>query len=83
MMDRETWVAHRLSGILYESWTPEQVNAIAIIACEAIDEYHRERWMRAAETLKTRRDHNIDQAWAYRDGVEDTLALWETEWDEQ
>lgn len=81
-MNREDWVSHRLSGILYESWDPRQVHAIAILACEAVDEWKRERWRQAVESLTARRDHTIAEAHAYRDGVEDTLDYWEATWGE-
>lgn len=80
-MTREEFVAHRLSAILYEAWTPEQVDTIARTACAAVDEFHRNRLMQALSTIAVRRDHTVTEAMAYRDGIEDTLDTW-IEWEE-
>lgn len=84
MMGREEYVAHRLGGILYETWTPQQVQAVACLACEAIDEWIRDRIM-AATALPVRKDHTVVEAHAYRDGVEDVTGMieeWEKFWGE-
>lgn len=81
-MTREDYVAHRLGGLLYEAWTPSQVQAIATLACEAMDEWIRER-IEKAMTLPARRDHTVAEAIAYRDGVEDvtsSVARWKNLW---
>lgn len=81
-MTREDYVAHRLGGLLYEAWTPSQVQAIATLACEAMDEWIRERIERAM-TLPVRRDHTVAEAIAYRDGVDDvtsSVARWKNLW---
>lgn len=70
-MNREDYVAHRLGGILYEAWTPQQVQAIATLACEAVDEWIRDRLLPRAETRPSRLDHTVGEAHAYRDGIED------------
>lgn len=70
-MNREDYVAHRLGGLLYEAWTPAQVQAIACLACEAVDEWIRDRLLPRTEAKPARRDHTITEAHAYRDGIED------------
>ena len=81
-MTREDYVAHRLGGLLYEAWSPSQVQAIATLACEAMDEWIRER-IEKAMTLPARRDHTVAEAFAYRDGIEDvtgSVTEWEKFW---
>lgn len=85
MMGREDYVAHRLGEILYEAWTPQQVQAVACLSCEAVDEWNRERARHAISTIRTRRDLTVSEAAAYRDGVEDVSSMideWEKFWDE-
>lgn len=85
-MEREDYVAHRLGEILYEAWTPQQVKAVACLSCEAVDEWNKDRLMHAISTIPTRRDLNVGEAAAYRDGVEDVssmIAEWEKFWDHQ
>lgn len=81
-MTREDYVAHCLGGLLYEAWTPSQVQAIATLACEAMDEWIRDR-IEKAMTLPARKDHTVAEAFAYRDGIEDvtgSVAEWERFW---
>lgn len=81
-MTREDYVAHRLGGLLYEAWSPSQVQAIATLACEAMDEWIRER-IEKAMTLPARKDHTVAEAFAYRDGIEDvtgSVTEWEKFW---
>lgn len=83
MMPREDYVAHRLGEVLYETWGPSQVRAIATLACEAVDEWIRDKIMHTAATLPPRRDHTVDEARAYRSGVEDVTGMieeWEKFW---
>ncbi len=70
-MTREEYVAHRLGGILYESWTPAQVQTIADLACEAMDEWWIQYLIPKAQSKPARLDHTVVEARAYRDGVED------------
>jgi hypothetical protein len=85
-MNREDYVAHRLGGLLYEAWTPSQVQAVACLACEAVDEWIRDRLLPRSEARPSRLDHTVVEAHAYRDGIEDVtsdveewLKFWEAE----
>ena len=79
-MTRDEYVAHRMSAVLYEGWDPAQVHALACLACEAVDEWQRAKWRHAVETISVRRDHTVQEAAAYRDGVEDSIEHWEKYW---
>ncbi len=85
-MTREDYVAHRLGGILYEAWTPAQVQAVAALACEAVDEWIRDRLLPKAQARPVRLDHTVAEAHAYRDGIEDVtgdIEQWARFWEAQ
>jgi hypothetical protein len=69
-MTRDEYVAHKLGGILYESWDPHQVHAVAILACEAVDDWHRKQANRL-DLLPLRRDLTVHEAALWRAGIED------------
>lgn len=84
-MTREQYVSRKLQRVLPDV-APEVVEAIAVIACLAVEIWEEKRLILEAEALSARLDHNIDQAHAYRDGIEDTTAylreraeFWETD----
>lgn len=79
MRSLEEHVAHRLGGILYESWTPEQVEHLAKVACDAVEEWH-DLFLATLLTRPARRDHTVVEARAYRDGIEDAADIIK-EWD--
>lgn len=84
MRGREDHVAHRLSSVLYEAWSPDQVRAVAVLACEAVDEWNRARLHNALAQLGVRRDMTVSENAAYRAGVEDVeeiIGQWERNWE--
>lgn len=84
MRGREDHVAHRLSSVLYETWSPEQVKAVALLACEAVDEWNRARLHNALAQLGVRWDMSVSENAAYRAGVEDVEVIieqWERNWE--
>ncbi len=74
------YVALRLSTVLYEGWHERQVQAIAILAVEAAHEWAEQ----ALDTLPLRRDLTLEQAAAWRSGIEDAVhhirdGIWDTD----
>lgn len=85
-MNREEYVAHRLGGLLYEAWSPAQVQAVASLACEAMDEWWIQYLIPKAQSKPSRRDHTVIEALAYRDGIEDVTSdveQWVRFWEEE
>lgn len=78
-------VAHRLSGLLHETWAPEQVQSLAEAACAAVEEWY-DDLLKTVLAMPARRDHTVVEARAYRDGVEDVTTIaeeWERFWGER